>query len=139
MRIDKTELQRLAELFPSDLDWDSNTEPFFNGPSGESLGGGPDGTYTVYGKPFRLSGEDYDYDGPTYVERCSKEFAKFIVEARDGILALIKECEQLKSENERQAAQFKDWQASHHANYVNAKRELDELRLELDAYRNGSV
>lgn len=35
---DYTELKRLAEAFPADLDWDSNTEPFFNGPSGESLG-----------------------------------------------------------------------------------------------------
>lgn len=139
MSIDKTELRRLAELFPDDLDWDSNTEPFFNGPNGESLGGGSDGTYVVYGKPFRLEGEDYDYDGPTYVERCGKDFAKFIVEARAGVLSLIAECEQLKAENERQAAQFKDWQASHHANYVSATQELEELRLELDAYRNGSV
>ena len=27
---DRTELKRLAEAFPADLDWDSNTEPFFN-------------------------------------------------------------------------------------------------------------
>ncbi|MFG3451185.1 hypothetical protein [Stutzerimonas stutzeri] len=90
------ELKKLAEAFPSGLDWDSNTEPFFNGPTGESLGGGSDGTYTVYGMPFRLEGEDYDYDGPTYVERCNVEFAKFMVAARDGVLELIAENERLE-------------------------------------------
>lgn len=133
--LNKQELRRLAEAFPADLEWDSNTEPFFNGPSGESLGGGSDGTYAVYGKPFRLEGEDYDYDGPTYVERCGVDFAKFMVEARDGVLALIAECDQLKAENERQAAQFKEWQASHHANYVNAAQERDQLRAVAGSYR----
>jgi len=96
---DYAELKRLAEAFPADLDWDSNTEPFFNGPSGESLGGGSTGFYCVYGKPFRLEGEDYDYDGPTYVEICTADFAKFMVSARDGMLALIAERDQLKAEN----------------------------------------
>lgn len=94
--IDHTELKRLAEAFPADLDWDSNTEPFFNGPSGESLGGGATGFYSVYGKPFRLEGEDCEYDGPTYVEACNADFAKFMVAARDGVLALIKELESHK-------------------------------------------
>lgn len=94
------ELKALAEAFPSDLDWDSNTEPFFNGPTGESLGGGSDGTYAVYGKPFRLEGEDYDYDGPTYVERCNVEFAKFMVSAREGVLELIAENEALLAERD---------------------------------------
>lgn len=93
---DYSELKRLAEAFPVDLDWDSNTEPFFNGPSGESLGGGATGYYSVYGKPFRLEGEDYDYDGPTYVEACSADFAKFMVAAREGVLALIKDLESHK-------------------------------------------
>jgi hypothetical protein len=96
-----TELKRLAEAFPADLDWDGNTEPFFNGPSGESLGGGATGFYCVYGKPFRLEGEDYDYDGPTYVEQCNVDFAKFMVAARDGVLALIAENERLNSENKQ--------------------------------------
>lgn len=90
---DNSELKRLAEAFPADLDWDSNTEPFFNGPSGESLGGGPTGFYSVYGKPFRLEGEDYDYDGPTYVESCHADFAKFMVSARGAVLGLLKELE----------------------------------------------
>lgn len=94
------ELKALAEAFPSDLDWDSNTDPFFNGPTGESMGGGPDGTYAVYGKPFRLEGEDYDYDGPTYVERCNVEFAKFMVSARDGVLALLAERDALLAERD---------------------------------------
>lgn len=102
MTVDKVELRRLAEAFPDDLDWDSNHEPFFNGPSGESLGGGADGTYAVYGKPFRLDGEDYDYDGPTYVERCGVDFAKFMVKSRGGVLSLLDDCQ--KAEAERDAA-----------------------------------
>lgn len=95
------ELERLAEAFPADLDWDSNMEPFFNGPSGESLGGGATGFYCVYGKPFRLEGDDYEYDGPTYVEACSADFAKFMVAAREGVLALIAENEALRKDAER--------------------------------------
>jgi hypothetical protein len=98
---DHSELKRLAEAFPADLDWDSNTEPFFNGPSGESLGGGSTGFYSVYGKPFRLEGEDYDYDGPTYFEACNADFAKFMVAARDGVLALIAENEALRKDKDR--------------------------------------
>ncbi|MFJ2446800.1 hypothetical protein [Pseudomonas sp. NPDC087626] len=96
---DNTELKRLAEAFPADLDWDSNTEPFFNGPSGESLGGGSTGFYSVYGKPFRLEGENYD--GPTYVEACHADFAKFMVAAREGVLALIAENERLAAKIEQ--------------------------------------
>lgn len=92
---DKNELKRLAEAFPDDLDFDSNNEPFFNGPSGESLGGGSTGFYSVYGKPFFIEGDDYEYDGPTYVESCNVDFAKFIVAAREGVLALIAEVERL--------------------------------------------
>ena len=95
---DYTELKRLAEAFPADLDWDSNTEPFFNGPSGESLGGGSTGFYCVYGAPFEIDGEQYD--GHTYVETCKADFAKFMVAAREGVLALI-------AENERLAANVK--------------------------------
>ncbi len=84
---DYSELKRLAEAFPADLDWDSNTEPFFNGPSGESLGGGPTGFYCVYGPAFEI--DDEQYDGPTYVESCKVDFAKFMVAAREGVLALI--------------------------------------------------
>ena len=96
---DHGELKRLAEAFPADLDFDSNTEPFFNGPSGESLGGGSTGFYSVYGKPFLIEGDDYEYDGPTYVEACNADFAKFMVAAREGVLALIAEVERLASDN----------------------------------------
>ena len=104
--LNKAELRRLAEAFPSDLDWDSNHEPFFNGPSGESLGGGADGTYAVYGKPFRLDGEDYDYDGPTYVERCGADFAKFMVKAKEGVLSLLDECDRLQAERDAALAEL---------------------------------
>lgn len=91
---DYSELKRLAEAFPDDLDYDSNTESFFNGPSGESLGGGSTGFYCVYGAPFEIDGEQYD--GHTYVEICKADFAKFMVSARDGVLALIAENEALQ-------------------------------------------
>lgn len=96
---DYTELKRLAEAFPADLDWDSNTEPFFNGPSGESLGGGSTGFYCVYGAPFEI--DDEQYDGHTYVEVCKVDFAKFMCAARDGVLALIAETEALRKDAER--------------------------------------
>jgi hypothetical protein len=148
---DQTELKRLAEAFPSDLDWDSNTEPFFNGPSGESLGGGADGTYTVYGKPFRLEGEDYDYDGPTYVERCGVDFAKFMVSARKGVLALISENEvfedgmrslastlgaggyNAEALTATQLVEKVQWGVNHLAN--TSGRLADELRVERDQLR----
>lgn len=101
---DYSELKKLAEEFPEDLDFDSNNEPFFNGPSGESLGGGSTGFYSVYGKPFLIDGDDYEYDGPTYVEACNLEFAKFMIASRDGVLELIAEVEGLRKGRT-------DWQA----------------------------
>ena len=103
---DHSELKRLAEAFPADLDFDSNTEPFFNGPSGESLGGGSTGFYSVYGKPFLIEGDDYEYDGPTYVEACNADFAKFMVAAREGVLALIAENERYLKLVERMVDQY---------------------------------
>lgn len=90
---DHSELKRLAEAFPEELDFDSNTEPFFNGPSGESLGGGSTGFYAVYGPSFFIEGDDYEYEGSTYVESCNVDFAKFMVAAREGVLSLIAEVE----------------------------------------------
>lgn len=100
------ELKRLAEAFPAGLDFDSNIEPFFNGPSGESLGGGSTGLYCVYGPDFEI--DDDQYDGQTYVETCTADFAKFMVAAREGVLALIAENERmqtLRSTTERDLAQ----------------------------------
>ncbi|KAA0995467.1 hypothetical protein FQ192_10525 [Pseudomonas sp. ANT_J12] len=92
---DHGELKRLAEAFP-DYDYDSNTEPFFNGPSGESLGGGSTGFYCVYGPDFEIDGDHYD--GNTLVEVTTRDQAKFICEAKAGILALITENEKLKGD-----------------------------------------
>lgn len=102
---DHSELKRLAQTFP-DYDWDSNNEPFFNGPSGESLGGGPTGFYCVYGPEFEIDGESYD--GVTLVESCPADQARFICKAKAGILALIAENDRLKtlrSKTERELAQ----------------------------------
>lgn len=140
-----SELKKLAEAFPSDLDWDSNTEPFFNGPTGESLGGGSDGTYTVYGKPFRLEGEDYDYDGPTYVERCNVEFAKFMVAARDGVLGLIAALSAVTAERDNYKSWYDDaMDASNIAGFAGMSaaqvidyqdKEIMQLRAEVEGMR----
>lgn len=42
---------------------------------------------------------------------------------------------ELIAEIERQAAQFKEWQASHHANYCAVADERDQLKAENDALR----
>lgn len=128
---DYSELNRLAEAFPADLDFDSNTEPFFNGPSGESLGGGSTGFYSVYGKPFLIEGDDYEYDGPTYVEACNAEFAKFMVAARDGVLALIAENERLKTDLREQ----KDAKLGLSWAIGEIMGERDQLRIEVEALR----
>lgn len=107
---DYSELKKLAEAFPADLDFDSNNETFFNGPSGESLGGGSTGFYSVYGKPFLIEGDEYEYDGPTYVEFCNADFAKFMVDARDGVLELIAEVERLEGKNANQCASIREYQ-----------------------------
>ena len=90
------ELEAAADVFP-DYEWDSNTEPFFNGPSGESLGGGSTGFYCVYGQPFEI--DDETYDGPTLVEACPLEQAKFICEAKPTIKMFTAELRRLRAEN----------------------------------------
>ncbi|WP_236527961.1 ATP-binding protein [Pseudomonas syringae] len=86
MTVDIEKLEALAKAFP-DLDFDSGTEPFFNGPSGESLGGGSTGFYCVYGKPFEIDGDQYD--GNEYVSTCTKKFAQFMCTAKHSVLELI--------------------------------------------------
>lgn len=114
-------LKNLAEAFPTDLDWDSNTEPFFNGPSGESLGGGATGFYSVYGAPFKIDGDDYEYEGPTYVEACTADFAKFMVSARAGVLGLAADLERVTAE--REALQQR---------LTTADQRIDDLETQLD-------
>lgn len=55
----------------------------------------------------------------------------------NNVQALMAEVLRLKAENERQAAQFKEWQASHHANYVAAAGERDQLRAEVSGLKTG--
>lgn len=128
---DYSELKRLAEAFPDDLDFDSNTEPFFNGPSGESLGGGSTGFYSVYGKPFFIEGDDYEYDGPTYVESCNVDFAKFIVAAREGVLELLAEAESLRAQHGRDSAELRNLCQARD----DARKERDKLKAENEALR----
>ncbi|MCF5656090.1 hypothetical protein [Pseudomonas poae] len=128
---DYSELKRLAEAFPADLDWDSNTEPFFNGPSGESLGGGSTGFYCVYGAPFEIDGEQYD--GHRYVETCKADFAKFMVAARDGVLALIAENERL----ERLALDSVNAEYAANMDLESVCAERDQLRAEVVGLKTG--
>lgn len=125
---DYSELKHLAEEFPADLDFDSNTEPFFNGPSGESLGGGSTGFYSVYGKPFLIEGDDYEYDGPTYVEACNADFAKFMIAAREGVLALIAEVEGLRAQHGRDSAELRSLCQARD----DARKERDQLKAEVE-------
>lgn len=133
---DYTELKRLAEDFPADLDWDSNTEPFFNGLSGESLGGGSTGFYSVYGQPFEIDGDTYD--GNEYVPVCTKDFAKFVCSARDGVLALIaendsqrKDLQNLRADNAQLLYALKQEEQS----YLVLRAERDQLKAENEALR----
>ncbi len=138
MNIDKDKLRAMAEAFPEDLDFDSNDVPFSLHPEHGVVGGESDGTYSVFGKPFRLEGEDYDYDGPTYVEQCSKEFAQFMVSAREGVLALLGEIERLEADAASMRgslkAQGKDLTTAVRA-CSKAVRERDQLKAENEALR----
>lgn len=134
--IDKQELRRLAEAFP-DYEWDSNQTEFFNGPSGESLGGEPTGFYCVYGPAFEI--DDDLYDGPTLVEACPLDQARFICEAKATILALLDELErhdakvaELEAEIERlrkSCRNMRDWidrTSFHGTDAVELMREADQ-------------
>lgn len=134
---DYSELKRLAEAFPADLDFDSNTEPFFNGPSGESLGGGSTGFYSVYGKPFLIEGDDYEYDGHTYVETCKADFAKFMVAARDGVLSLIAENERLKNRLEVDPRHDYDGISTRDATVKVLDEQVDQLKAENAGLKTG--
>lgn len=126
-----SELKRLAEAFPSDLDWDGNAEPFFNGPSGESMGGGPTGFYSVFGQPFEI--DDEMHDGHEYVSICTKEFAEFLCSARAGVLALIAENETLRIGNTDLRNDNKSLRGSCEAIgklYKSAKRDRNAFRRE---------
>lgn len=127
---DITELKRLAEAFP-DYDYDSNTEPFFNGPSGESLGGGSTGFYCVYGPEFEIDGESYD--GVTLVESCPADQAKFICSAKAGILSLIAENKRLNAENQQLILLECYGGAAQAA--INLLAERDQLKAENEALR----
>ena len=81
--LNKAELRRLAEAMP-ELDWDSQFEDHEQ-----------TGFFCVYAKPFELDGEMHD--GPTFVERCHPEQAKFIAEAKENVLSLLDECELLRN------------------------------------------
>lgn len=95
MTIDTDHLRALAQKMPN-LDWDSNMTPFYNDAEGNSRGGNCDGTYCVYGEDFEIDGEQYD--GPTLIERCNKDQAEFICQAKPTILALLDELDRLREQ-----------------------------------------
>ena len=130
------ELEAAADVFP-DYEWDSNTEPFFNGPSGESLGGGSTGFYCVYGQPFEI--DDETYDGPTLVEACPLEQAKFICEAKPTIKMLAAELRRLRAENAelggllREAGKTIHKLQAEQPTPLRIARYLDAMRAKIDA------
>lgn len=133
MTIDKAKLRALADAFPEGLDFDSNTEPFFNGPSGESLGGGSTGFYSVYGQPFEIEGDQYD--GTEYVSICTREFAEFICSARDGILALLDEIERLDRESQNLSSQLGACDRDRRA----MRNERDQLKVQNEALHQNAT
>lgn len=128
MTIDKAKLKELAEAFP-DYDYDSNTEPFFNGPSGESLGGGSTGFYCVYGPAFEIDGDQYD--GVTLVESCPLDEAKFICIAKAGILSLLTEIDGLKAQHGRDSSELRRLCQAR----SEASRERDQLKAQVESLR----
>jgi hypothetical protein len=131
---DIQKLKALAEAFPADLDFDTNTTPFFNGPDGESLGGESTGYCSVYGQPFDIDGEQYD--GTEYISICTKEFAEFVCSARGAVLDLIAEIERLSSrplQGELNAAM--DLIATYRRVNRELRSECDQLKAENEALR----
>lgn len=59
---------------------------------------------------------------------CAAEEAFSMAAREEAVLALI-------AENDRQASQFKEWQASHHANYCKVADERDQLKAENETLR----
>lgn len=71
-----------------------------------------------------LASDDHaDFDGWVQAEDAFTDAAN-----PAAVLALI-------AELERQAAQFKEWQASHHRNYCLLADERDQLKAEVEALR----
>ncbi|KPG98361.1 hypothetical protein AEQ67_13490 [Pseudomonas sp. RIT-PI-q] len=54
---------------------------------------------------------------------------------RGDLTAVERERDQLKAEIERQSRQFKEWQASHHANYSQVADERDQIDAESETLR----
>lgn len=57
----------------------------------------------------------------------------------EAVVVLLDELDERKAENERQSDQFKEWQASHHANYVLVAEERDQLKAEVEALRKDAI
>ena len=127
---DHSELKKLAEAFP-EYEWDSNTEPFFNGPSGESLGGGSTGFYCVYGPDFEIDGDSYE--GVTLVESCPADQAKFICKAKAGILALIAENDRLTGFVVKRRAQAEQYDQA----LIQIAEQRDQLKAEIAGIKTG--
>lgn len=71
------------------------------------------------------------------MEKCGECDGTGLLGEIQDLYQVITDRDRLKAENERQAAQFKEWQANHHANYVNAAQERDDLRAEVAVLKTG--
>ncbi len=90
-----SDLARLEEIARAATTWesDSNMTPFYNDAEGNSRGGNCDGSYCLYGPSFKIEGDDYEYEGPTLSERCSKADAEYITTFTPArVLAMLAVC-----------------------------------------------
>ncbi|WP_225923589.1 hypothetical protein [Pseudomonas marvdashtae] len=113
---DNTELKRLAEAC-GDLNWRAIQENWCEWAIRD------DHAYIA-----TMRTKSAKHAGPC-PEREAK--AKFLCAVTPAVVrALI-------DENERQAAQFKEWQARHHANYCSVAEERDHLKAEVAGLKTG--
>lgn len=69
------------------------------------------------------------YDDDRFYSQSEVKLLNFLEAATPAaVLALI-------DESERQSSKFKEWQASHHANYCNTAEERDQLKAENELLR----
>jgi hypothetical protein len=89
----------------------------------------------------RVSGEPLSFSLPHRMIKTEQSSDEYDMHA-DAHNACLDQCAQvvagLRAEIQRQAEQFKEWQAGHHANYVKAADERDRLQAENAALKQRS-
>ena len=90
----------------------------------------------------RWSNEGYNQPPEPIMAKCGECDGDGVIGDVNDLTNLLAENAHLKkreievrTETERQAAQFKEWQASHHANHVIVSEERDQLKAECEGLR----